>query len=147
MDVPSPGVPNPVVAPYSTPLDLATSGKSGRVFYKAGGAAPNRYFVVTWNEVQKSGEDDKHTFQVVLYENGDILFQYKTMTYGPDRGYPCGRVGIEDAEGLDGFTYADCDEIPANRAIRFTRPAASARVKLLPRGQGRFTRAASSEAF
>ena len=31
--------------------------------------------------------------------------------------------------------------------IRFTRPAASARVKLTPRGQGRFTRAANSEAF
>lgn len=147
VNVPSPATPNPVVAPYSTPLDLVARGRSGRVFYKGGGAAPNRYFVVTWNDVQKNDEDDKYTFQVVLYENGDILFQYKTMTYGPDRSYYCGYTGIEDPDGLDGFNYTECGEIPTNLTIRYTRPAPSARVKLSPRGQGRFTRATSVETF
>jgi hypothetical protein len=150
---PRPSVPNAVISPFSTPLTLATSGKNGRVFYQSGGAAPNRYFVIAWNEVTRQGEDERYTFEVVLYETGDILFQYKTMEWGDDSWYYCGYTGIEDAEGLDGFDYSlDYCVAPSIRdgvtkAIRFTRPAASARVKLTPRGQGRFSHAGATETY
>lgn len=150
---PLPSVPNTVVSPFSTPLDLATSGISGRVFYKTGGVSPNRYFVVTWNDVKAWDTDDRYTFQVVLYENGDILFQYQAMTWDEDSWYWCGYVGIEDAEGLDGFGYGLPNCVPPSilfgevRAIRFTRPMPSARVKLSSREQGRFSRAGSAESF
>ncbi|HQY89958.1 hypothetical protein [Caldilinea sp.] len=150
--IPCPSVPNAVISAYSTPLILATSGKRGHVFYQAGGTAPNRYFVIAWNEVMFVGEDDQYTFEIVLYENGDILLQYKTMTWGADGHYICATVGIEDAEGLDGFNYSmSCvpPSIKSNsiKSIHFTRPAATTRVKLRPRGQGRFTRAANTETF
>jgi hypothetical protein len=153
VSTPRPSVPNAVISAFSTPLTLAASGASGRVFYQAGGAAPNRYFVVTWNEVRREGEDDQYTFQIVLYENGDILFQYRSMTWGDDGWYYCGYVGIEDGEGLVGLDYSSGYCVPSSirwgsvRAIRFTRPAATERVRLTPRGQGRFTRAARLESF
>ncbi len=150
---PRPSVPNTIISPFSTPLDLATSGISGRVFYKSGGVPSNRYFVVTWNDVKARNTDERFTFQVVLYENGEILFQYQTMTWGEDEWYYCGYVGIEDDEGLDGLGYGLPNCVPSSirsgevRAIRFTRPAPSARVKFTPREQGRLSRAGSTESF
>lgn len=150
---PLPTVPNTVISPFSTPLDLATSGRSGRVFYKSGGDAPNRYFVVVWNDVRGWDSDERYTFEVVLYENGDILFQYQTMTWGEDDWYYCGYVGIEDGEGLDGLGYGAPGCVPQSirsgnvKAIRFTRPAPTARVRLTPQGQGRFSRAGGTESF
>lgn len=153
MRTPRPSVPNTVISPFSTPLELATRGKNGRVFYQAGGSDPNRYFVITWNNVNAWDTDERYTFQVVLHENGDILFQYQTMTRGEDDWYWCGYVGIEDAEGLDGFGYESSACVPDSiqngsiKAIRFTRPAPSARVKLTPRAQGGFTHAGASETY
>ena len=146
--MPSPAPPNAVINPYSTPLDLASSGRKGRVFYLAGGTAPNRYFAIAWNEVGVSGEDDLYTFEVVLHENGTIDFQYKTMLYNTDNGYYCGYAGIEDADGLVGLSsHGTCDPIASNSAVRFYRPQPTGRVSISPRGQGAFTKAGASESF
>lgn len=151
--VPVPSVPNTVISPFSTPLTLATGGSSGRVFYRSGGTAPNRYFVVVWNDVRYAGEDERYTFGVILYEDGNIIFQYKAMTWGDDSRYYCGYVGIEDAEGLDGFGYEPNRCVPNQiwsstvKTIRITRPAPTARVKVTPHGQGRFSHANSTESF
>jgi uncharacterized repeat protein (TIGR01451 family) len=145
--VPSPAPPNAVVSPYSTEVNLAASGKKGRVFTLAGGTAPNRFFAVLWNEVQRAGEDELYTFEVVLHENGDIVFQYKTMAYNTDTGWYCGYTGIEDTEGLTGLRYQACDEVATGTAVRFYRPQPTARVSISPRGQGTFTKAGAGEAF
>lgn len=145
--VPSPAPPNSVVSPYSTPLDLAGSGRKNRVFYLSGGTAPNRYFVAAWNEVRRSGEDEQYTFEVVLHESGDIVFQYKTMLYNIGTGYYCGYAGIEDAEGLVGISYKSCDEVGSGTSVRFYRPQPTGRVSISPRGQGLFTKAGASESF
>jgi hypothetical protein len=68
--VPSPARPNNLIAPYATPLNLASSGPADRVYYKSGGAAPDRYFVVEWYQVRM--EDEVYTFELVLHENGDV---------------------------------------------------------------------------
>jgi hypothetical protein len=48
---PHPSVPNTVISPFSTPLDLATSGINGRVFYKNVLLAPtNLTNNVLWGE-------------------------------------------------------------------------------------------------
>jgi len=132
--LPSPGKPNNVIAPYWTPLDLATAGPSGRIYYKSGGVAPNRYFVVEWYQVVRN--DETYTYEVILHENSDIVFQYQAMTYVG--GYFCGAAGIEDSTGLDGLAYVDfCDEgppiKPSSLPARPPRPG---------RASGRRTRAA-----
>ena len=64
-------------------------------------AGSARCRVVRPIEYEHIGMNDKYTYEAVLYENGDILFQYKSMIWADDGGYWCGYVGIEDAEGLD----------------------------------------------
>jgi hypothetical protein len=148
LSLPNPTPPNNVISPYSTGFDLAGSGRKNRVFYLAGGKAPNRYFIAQWNEVQRFGETELYTFQAILLENGDIIFQSKTMAYNGDDGWYCGRAGIEDAAGFSGLTYrSECEWIDANLAVRFVRPQPSARVQLAPRGQGGFTQAGASQTF
>jgi hypothetical protein len=144
--IPSSTEPNNVVAPYWTPMILSSSAPTGRVYYQSGGSAPNRYFVVEW--YQATFYDETYTFEVILHENGDIVFQYQTMSY-IGGSYACGAAGIEDSAGLDGLKYVDfCDQAPAsNKAVRFYRPAPSARVRLDPLNQGRFTHAGELVAF
>ncbi len=142
--VPSPGKPNNIIAPYATPLNLATSGPANRIYYTSGGDSPNRYFVVEWYRVVFN--DEIYTYEVILYENGDIVFQYQEMNY--NGRFACGAAGIEDSTGLDGLSYLDfCEQAPSYKAVRFYRPALSARVSIRPAFQGRFTRAGATESF
>lgn len=141
---PSPGRPNDVIAPYASLFGLADSTGPNRVYYRAGGAAPNRYFVVEWHQVVEDGGEATYTFEVVLHENGDIVFQYLAMG---DVSY-CGITGIEDSRGWDGLNYVPfCQEPPSNRAVRFSRPADSARVAAWPPHAGAFAAAGQEVAF
>ena len=148
-EIPSPSEPNNVIAPYWTPTYIGTGGW---VRYLSGGTAPNRYFVVEWHDVAGGapsddiGKDELYRFEVVLYESGDIVFQYQTMTYNGD--YFCGASGIEDSTGLDGLSYVGfCQQAPLNKAVRFYRPPASARVSVYPQYAGQFTIAGDTESF
>jgi hypothetical protein len=137
-DIPSPSSPNNGIAPYWASFQLAENGPANRVYYTTGGIAPNRYFVAEWYQVTYSG-DYPFTFEAVLYENGDILFQYQAMADTIN----CKSVGIEDSTGTDGLTYIPyacfLASPPDNTAMRFTRPASSARLRITPRYYGQFT--------
>ena len=149
--IPEPSTPNNMIAPYWTPLEPEGPGPTNRVYYLQGGSAPNRYFVIEWYEVVGTccdGEEDYDifTFEAVLYENGDILFQYLDMTYTGD--WWCGHAGIEDSTGLDGLAYGSfCQQYASNKAVRFYRPPPSARMQIRPLYQGRFTHAGETVAF
>ena len=134
-DIPSPYDPNNGIAPYWSIFQLAESGPANRVYYATGGIAPNRYFVAEWYQVTYNGSY-VYTFEAVLYENGDILFQYQAM----DDQYYCSSAGIEDSTGTDGLAYIPyCYDTPSgNTAVRFTRPAPSARLRIYPRYYGQF---------
>jgi hypothetical protein len=147
--IPSPALPNNVIAPYWTPTYI--EGGSW-VRYLSGGTTPNRYFVVEWHDVKGGGsgdtigQDDTYRFQAILYENGDIVFQYQTMSLNDS--WWCGDIGIEDSQGLDGLSYIDfCDQPPSYTAVRFYRPPPSARVSIRPAHYGEFTRAAKTNVF
>jgi len=140
--IPSPELPNNVIAPYWSPMYFSGGG----VYYLLGGTAPNRYFVAEWYHGNGYGGDDDYTFEVILYENGDILFQYWLMTYGS--GWWCGQAGIEDSAGLDGLAYTDfCAQAPSYKAVLFDRPPPSARVQMHPTAQGRFTTPGATVSF
>ena len=60
--------------------DLVDDGPA-TVTYGSMGTAPNRRFVVTWDNVRAySNSSNRYDFQVVLYENGDIRFRYDNNT-------------------------------------------------------------------
>jgi hypothetical protein len=153
--MPSMERPNNVIAPFWTVTYLQNSGGNGKVYYHSGGVAPNRYFVVEWHNVQggtvndPSGGDENYRFEVVLFETGDILFQYHTMTFNDWRYYAS--IGIEDPSG-NGLGYMDYynywERLPyANKAIRFYRPAPAARVSITPLTQGEFNQPGGSAVF
>lgn len=144
--------PNNVIAPWWTPTYMNTSGPRGRVFYKSGGVSPNRYFVIEWNAVRGGGSndptggDERYTFELVLHENGDFDFEYKTMSY--QGSFWCGSAGIEDSQGLLGLSYPSwCNRAPSSKAVHFTRPAESARMLVNPGVQGKFTIAGNYQEF
>lgn len=66
---------------YGADLDVSTAG-SGTITYKSTGTAPNRIFVVSWNNVRawKSstafGAGTSYNLQIQLYENGEFYYQY-----------------------------------------------------------------------
>jgi hypothetical protein len=145
-EIPSPNEPNDVIAPHWVPAyDV-----NGYVRYLHGGTVPNRWFVVEWNRLESDccGDDaaEEYTFEVILHENGDVVFQYGTMTV--DGGWWCQASGIEDSTGLDGLSITDfCRQIEPNHAVRIYRPAPSARVRVYPLYQGHFTHAGEMVAF
>lgn len=145
-DIPYPRPPNDVIAPYWTPVDLEDSGPDGRVYYTSGGVSPNRYFAVEWYQVTYT--DEMYTFEVILYENGDILFQYQAMTYVGGFWY-CGAAGLEDSAGEDGLNYVPfCTKAPVTpTAVYFTRPAPAARAKITPATEDSFASPGEKVAF
>lgn len=60
---------------YWTDLNPSAAG-SGGVSWEQKGTAPNRYVVVSWNNVFQYGTSTPYTFQVLLYESGEFKFQY-----------------------------------------------------------------------
>ncbi len=150
--IPAPSEPNNVVAPYWAPMYLSSSGMIGQIYFFSGGQAPDRYFVVEWYQVaggaptDGTGGDDQYHFQVILYENGDMRFQYLLMNY-VGSSY-CGAAGIEDSAGEDGLAYLPfCTAAPSNRAVLFSRPEPAARVRVSPHYQSDFVEPGSSVAF
>ena len=141
--IPNPTTPNNVIAPYWSPQDVNSTTSTGHVYYRSGGTTPNRWFAVEWDHVngaQPEGGDEIFTYEVILYENGDIRFQYLDMQYSGPRS--CESSGIEDAIGFDGLTYLElCTQAVSNKAVYFTRPAPSARVRIFPLYYGNFTSA------
>ncbi len=138
-ELPSPSIPNNLIAPNAVPIRLAESGSTNnQVYYKSGGVAPNRTFTTEWYQVD--GYDGNiFTFEVILHENGDIVFQYQQMNYGSS--YNCNSSGIEDSTGSDGLAYMGfCSILPSNKAVRFYRPTPGAHVKVNPLIQGKFTK-------
>lgn len=137
--IPFPSMPNNLIAPNAAPIRLAASGETNnQVYYKSGGVAPNRYFTVEWYQVD-GYNDSTFTFEVVLQENGDVVFQYQQMIYGSSNY--CNSSGIEDATGTDGLAYMDfCNRLPSNKAVHIYRPAPTAHVKISPLTQGGFTK-------
>lgn len=95
--IPSSEVPNDFVAPFWDDLNPAAGGK----VHHYHDAARNR-FIVQYTGVPRYYEGGALTFQVVLSPDGDILFQYHTMTGITDQG----TIGIEDASGSNGLEIA-----------------------------------------
>ena len=82
------------------------------------------------------GSPDQLTFEAILYENGNIVFQYQQLNGVVNQM----TVGIEDADGVDGLLYLfNAGGLSVSKAIRFTRPPAQYRVKLTPTELSGFT--------
>ncbi|MCS7258566.1 MAG: hypothetical protein NZ601_04290 [candidate division WOR-3 bacterium] len=128
--IPSTAAPNRAVYVFWDDLNIVASD-GGNIYYQTLGTFPNRYTVITWNNAQIKNSAytfNQITFQVILYENGKIIMQYKDCAVG-DSVYNWGRnatIGIENATGTIGLQYlyngAPLGNLVTNeRAIQFFR--------------------------
>lgn len=109
-------VPAYAIAPYWDDINR-TNG--GTIKYGTLGSAPNRHFVVAWTDTPRYPNVGSCTFQVVLYENGDIRFRYST---GNDQcGGESATVGIkESSSAIDQHSYNTA--IDLSKDILYTDP-------------------------
>jgi MSHA biogenesis protein MshQ len=68
-------VPTQLMLIYWRDIDASRNASSG-VFYELKGTAPNRRFVITWNNVYLYGQNAFYNFQVILNEDGTFKYQY-----------------------------------------------------------------------
>ncbi len=62
--------------------DLEADEGVGDIYYQTFGSAPDRYCVIQWHDFRfhsGTGLEDYLNFEVILYENGDILMQYQNL--------------------------------------------------------------------
>lgn len=85
------------IALLSEDLNLDdTDFGGGDVYYNFSGTAPNRYLVIEYYQAYDfSNEEIVGDFEVILYENGTIKFQYKTVN-GLDRFEPI--IGLDHGD-------------------------------------------------
>jgi hypothetical protein len=130
--------PNNIIAPFWDDLILLVDSGGQRIshaYYQAFNGPGQKFFVVEWYRIARLGSQDTLTFQAILYENGDLVFQYQELAGELDQA----TVGIEDGDGVDGKQYLyNAPGLNTATAIKFTRPPQTARTKVLPVYQSGF---------
>jgi minor extracellular serine protease Vpr len=103
--LPNPAVPNGVIAPLWTDIDLdGGDGEGGGTWYVAGlSDGVNDYTVFEWTNAEQWGDSDtNYTFQIWIMDGtSNIWFTYADLT----GGVPHGAIGVESADGMLGHTY------------------------------------------
>lgn len=92
--VPNATDPNDSIFPFWD--DLTTSSLGAVYFYDD---AANNRAIFQWDGVPKLGSSDLNTFQILLYDNGDIVVQYLDMPGLVNSA----TVGIENSDGSIGL--------------------------------------------
>ncbi|MCD4655103.1 right-handed parallel beta-helix repeat-containing protein [bacterium] len=113
--------PNNVIAPFFDDLDPSDSG---HVYYLDSGTS----VTFEWDLFRNYWSwTDSYTFEVTLYNDGEIKFQYYVMSGIFADGYSA-TVGIENTAGTIGLRYRDTYAsgiISDSMAILFTPPSAT----------------------
>ncbi|MEE9327971.1 MAG: hypothetical protein V3U71_11850 [Cocleimonas sp.] len=106
------------ILPYWDDLNPATGGN---ITYGRFGSAPNRRFVVTWNNVPHYNVSGQYSFQVVLYEDGGIRFRYDATSDANGNSNGGATIGV-----IENNTFFDQHSlntpINQNQDILYTRP-------------------------
>ena len=111
--IPDTNEPNDLIAPFWEDLDPSVGGN---IYYY--NDLSNNRFIVQYQDVPRQGVPSRlYTFQVILSETGEILFQYEDMDDFSDPG----AAGIENSTGSDGLEIFYHDYYIHNSlAVRFT---------------------------
>ena len=89
-NIPDPSSPNALVAALWRDLHPE---RGGRITYYSG----SDKFVVTYENVPNKVNNNGQTFQIILYPNGEIVFQYRNVTQDQTT-----TVGLENEDGTKG---------------------------------------------
>jgi hypothetical protein len=121
-NLPNTGTPNDIIALWWDDMDPP---HQGNVYYYADAA--NHRFIVSYVNIgfyYGTGATGSLTMQAILYEDGNIVFQYGTMTPGSySTGLNGGTIGIENSDASIGLQVVyNAAYLHSNMAIAFTVP-------------------------
>ena len=110
--------PNAIIAGYWHDLNPA---QQGQIRYERKGLAPNRRFIVQYNQVAHSGSNSTAlaTFQIVLFENGDH-FEIRLRDVQSNGGTHS--TGFENATGEHGLSIRHGNYSLQQVTFRITAP-------------------------
>ena len=116
--IPNQSPPNAAIYPFWQ--DLAVD-EVASIDYETIGIAPNRAFVIEYSAMQVFGSSSHVSFEVKLWENGNIDMLYGPNAANPGDGRNAG-IGIEDATGTDAFQFSFLEGLlEPNAAFRYER--------------------------
>ncbi len=111
VEIPSESDPNAAI--YALWRDLSV-GSDGAIKFETVGTSPDQAFVIEYENV--TAGSTAVTFEVKLWENGDIDLLYADAGTGDDAG-----IGIEDADGADALQFGFLSDVLTDEAaFRFT---------------------------
>jgi hypothetical protein len=107
--------------------DMSTNPMGGitpAIYYQVKGSAPNRRFIIQYQDVRRVGVvDDSMTFQLILYETTNkILFQYQDLNVG-NATYDAGAsatVGVQKDDSVGVGYSCNSASLSDGLAILFT---------------------------
>lgn len=139
--IPKISKPNAIIAPY---WGVYGSIGSNSIKYETQGTAPNRKLIVEWNNVPfyYTSMGSPAWFWLILYEGTNTIEFYYFTTQNSQNP----SIGIEDEDGWNGLS-GDTIGVIDQRAIRFTPPATSARLKFTPPLKDQFVRPGGTAEF
>jgi Malectin domain/Carboxypeptidase regulatory-like domain/Viral BACON domain len=117
--IPSTGTPNAAIYPFWDDMFLDASS----TMWTATLSNPTR-FVIEWRNASFFPCcGDRLDFEAVLYENGQILTQYRNVDNPHEQGNSA-TIGIENADGTDAFQYSfnEASIGTGSYAIRYLLP-------------------------
>ncbi len=100
------------------------------VYTATGVSNGKHYLAVEWFQIGRLNYDESPplTFEVILFENGDIVFQYLGLDTSERT-----TIGIVDSTGTDGLMYSyNAASFSGDQALKFIRPPSGARVRVDP---------------
>jgi hypothetical protein len=128
--LPDPSTPNaPLLAVFWDLLYIHYEQGQG-VYYQLFNE-PENHFVVQWEAKPEDQGSEPIIFEAILYESGDIIYQYEMVNDGISGRGQTATVGMEYDVIPSGFSYLCDDDNPANRleeglAIKWYIPQTSA---------------------
>ncbi|GAA5529575.1 carboxypeptidase regulatory-like domain-containing protein [Herpetosiphon gulosus] len=102
------GATNNVISPFWDDID----DESGATYWKVVGTAPNRSLIIQWENRPHYNGIGSATFQVVINEQGGMIYQYKDLDYGD----PLYDNGLSATVGVRGASTAQAAQFSFNQA-------------------------------
>jgi hypothetical protein len=118
--IPSGAAPNAALYPYWD--DLFLDGLSS--MWTSTLSSPNR-FVIEWRNAAYFGDFSRRVdFEVILYENGQILTEYRNIADDARERGSSATLGLENGDGSVAFQYSSNEAVigSPNFAIRYLLP-------------------------
>jgi subtilisin family serine protease len=128
VDLPNTGTPNGMLCPF---WDSLRPSLGGSIWFGEYGMTPNRKAVVSWVDIAhastQGGQITRFTFQTILHETGEIVFQYLQVDEGRSTlvGGKSATIGIEDPTGgiATKYSYQGSPALVVNnQAMMFVPP-------------------------